>query len=93
MRIIGEIPHPRLKISIFKSDNKLAVKFESGLLEQTYKFRMEYPTETVDDIIKVVDENLIQEVEKILETMQEIRMKAFLTHFYETTKEEFPVII
>ena len=39
MRVIGNIDHPILKITAFKMDNKLSIKFESGLFEQTYKFR------------------------------------------------------
>ncbi len=93
MRIIGEIEHPRLKISVFKSDNKLSIKFENGLLEQTYKFRMEYPTETFEDIKKMIDSEFTEKVEKMLETMQEARMDAFLRHFQEAEAEEFPLII
>jgi hypothetical protein len=93
MRIIGEIEHPRLKISIFKSDNKLAVKFENGLLEQTYKFRVGYPTETVEDIEKMIDADFTEKVEQMLESMQVIRLNAFLNHFKEVESDEFPRII
>ena len=37
MKIIGEIPHPECKITIFNWNGKFLVKFERGLLEQTYK--------------------------------------------------------
>ncbi len=39
MRILAEIPHPRLKITIFKHNDKLSLKLEKNLLEQIYKFR------------------------------------------------------
>lgn len=37
MRVVKEIPLPDLKISIFYWNNKYLVKFEQGLLEQTFK--------------------------------------------------------
>ena len=39
MRLLANIPHPLLRISIFTNDNRFTLKFESGLYEQTYKFR------------------------------------------------------
>lgn len=37
MKIIGEIPHPSCKITLFSWNNKFIVKFERDNLEQTYK--------------------------------------------------------
>lgn len=37
MRVIGEVPHHSCKITIFNWNGKYLVKFEQGLIEQTYK--------------------------------------------------------
>jgi hypothetical protein len=37
MRVVGEIPHPHCKITIFQWNNRYLIKLEYGLLEQTYK--------------------------------------------------------
>lgn len=37
MRIVGEIPHPDCKITLFSWNNRYLIKLESGLLEQTFK--------------------------------------------------------
>jgi len=37
MRVIGEIPHDQCKITIFNWNGKYLLKFERGLIEQTYK--------------------------------------------------------
>jgi hypothetical protein len=37
MRLVGEVPHPHLKITLFSWNNRYLVKFEQGYLEQTYK--------------------------------------------------------
>ncbi len=41
MRIIDHIPHPSLQISIFQMNDKYIVRFEAGLMEQVFKFKME----------------------------------------------------
>ncbi len=38
MRIIDEIPHSEMKITIFQMNQKYIIKFEKGPLEQVYKF-------------------------------------------------------
>ncbi|GAB3334649.1 hypothetical protein GCM10027429_16050 [Marivirga atlantica] len=37
MRVIGELPNPNCKITLFNWNEKYLVKFEIGMYEQTYK--------------------------------------------------------
>ena len=37
MRVIGELPHPDFKITLFNWNNRYLIKIEEGYLEQTYK--------------------------------------------------------
>lgn len=37
MRVIGEIAHPEMKVTLYQWNNKFLVKFEQGFFEQTYK--------------------------------------------------------
>lgn len=62
MRIIGNIDHPTLKITVFKMDNKLSVKFETGLYEQTFKFRESNELNDFATMQRLVDERFISEV-------------------------------
>jgi len=39
MRIVKEIPHPDLKITVFSWNDKYIIKFEKGSLEQTLKIK------------------------------------------------------
>ena len=55
MRIIGYLPHDSFKITVFKDNNRLSVKFESGLYEQTYKFRDRPELQTLDQVQALVD--------------------------------------
>ena len=63
MRIVGEIDHPRLKISIFKNDGKFSLKFEANLLEQIYKFRDDERLGSVDDVKRIVDAAFIEKIQ------------------------------
>jgi predicted secreted protein len=58
MRVIGEIPHPQCKITIFSWNNKYLIKLEQGLLEQTYKVS-EMDVSNDDDIRKMLDEKFM----------------------------------
>jgi len=39
MRILGQIPHPIIKISVLSLNDKFILKLEYDLLEQVYKIR------------------------------------------------------
>jgi hypothetical protein len=37
MRVVAEIPHQNLKVTIFSWNSKYLIKLEKGMYEQTYK--------------------------------------------------------
>ena len=76
MRIVGDIPHPTLKITIFLHDSKYAVKFEAGLYEQTYKFRSGDDIDSVEAIKEIVDETFIHQVQTFLPMMHQQKLEA-----------------
>ncbi len=59
MRYIGDIPHPFIKISLFKMDNKYSLKMEMGMYEQTYKWRDIDGLQTPEHISKIIDEEFL----------------------------------
>lgn len=61
MRIIGNIPHPKLTISIFSMNDKYQVKFEAGPMEQTFKLTHD-EVSGVEGIRKLVDEEFLEKV-------------------------------
>lgn len=60
MRILGEIKHPDCKITLFSWNNRYLIKFEDGLLEQTFKID-QFDLESENDLTKVVSEAFIQD--------------------------------
>lgn len=93
MRIIGDIPHPHLKITIFLHDSKYSVKFESGLYEMTYKFRSGDAIDSVAAIKAIVDETFLIEVMDTLPKMHQQKLKGINRWIQENNEEEFDVII
>ena len=61
MRIIANIPHPKLTISIFSMNDKYQVKFEAGPMEQTYKFSHS-EVEGVEGIKRLVDDVFLEQI-------------------------------
>jgi len=74
MRIVGDIPHPTLKITLFLHDSKYSVKFESGLYEMTYKFRSGEEIDSVEAIKAIVDQQFIAEVMEALPKMHQQKL-------------------
>lgn len=74
MRIIGSIDHPTLKISVFKSDNRVSVKFENPLYEQTFKLGADERFSSLDQVQKIVDQELLEAVEHGFQQMHAAKM-------------------
>jgi hypothetical protein len=93
MRIIGTIDHPGLKISVFKNDNRLSVKLENGLYEQTYKFGDDDQFRTVADVQKLLDEPFLAQVQLQMQAMHRNRLASLSKHFSPAEAAEFDTII
>lgn len=63
MRIIGNIPHPKMTITVFMMNEKYIVKFEAGPMEQVYKLS-QGKISGMDHVMKIVDEQFQSEVLK-----------------------------
>jgi len=74
-------------------DNKLSVKFESGLFEQTYKFRKSNQLSTFKDIQSLVNQPFINEVLEELKVMNQIKSKALSRFIAKSEEDEFEEII
>lgn len=61
MRIIANIPHPKIGITVFSMNDKYIVKFEAGPMEQSFKF-LHTEVNGVDGIIQLVDDVFIEKV-------------------------------
>lgn len=62
MRVVGEIPHPNLKITIFNWNNRYLIKLETGAMEQTFKIS-EFDITSEEDLKQIVDVEFLQEAE------------------------------
>lgn len=69
MRIVGEVAHPHCKITIFNWNGKFLVKFEQGLVEQTYKIS-EMDIASPEEVNKLAAEPFIGKVLSRFEEMQ-----------------------
>ncbi len=93
MRVIGYIEHPELKISVFKMDNRLSVKFENAWYEQTYKFGTDDRVSTLESVQNIVNEDFIHKVLEEMQNMHQIRLEALLREFPPAVEEAFEEII
>ncbi len=93
MRIIGQIDHPDLKITVFKSDNRISVKFENEVYEQTYKLGADERTNTVEKVRQWVDAGFLADVLQQMQAMHQNRLAAFTRAFPAPADSPFEEII
>lgn len=93
MRIIGNIEHPTLKITVFKMDSKFSVKLENPFYEQTYKFRSSEALNSLEDVQKLVDSTFIEQVLQQLAAMHQTRQAALERFLPVEEEEDFEEII
>ena len=70
MRVIGEIPHPECKITIFHWNNRYLIKLEQGLLEQTYKIQ-EYDVSSEEELRSLITGDFIHAALQQFGTMRQ----------------------
>jgi hypothetical protein len=59
MRVVGEIPHPECKITIFHWNNRYIIKLEAGPFEQTFKINDYDVSES--DLNKILSQDFISQ--------------------------------
>lgn len=77
MRIVGQIEHPVIKITVMQMNNRYVLKLEANMLEQTYKFNEDDNLRTMADIEKLVDETFLNECLKRFSDMNKSRGEAY----------------
>ena len=74
MRVVAEITHPEVKMTVFNWNNKFIIKLENGSFEQTFKLNELDILES--DINKILDSEFINEAMS--------RFNDMAKSFYET---------
>ncbi|BDS13378.1 hypothetical protein [Aureispira anguillae] len=69
MRIIGYLDTKGYKTTVFKNNDRLIVKFESDLFEQTFKFRESEKIANLNDIKNLIDAAFQEQVKERFKEM------------------------
>jgi hypothetical protein len=91
MRIIGNIEHPTLKISVFRNDNRISIKFENAQYEQIFK--MKESITNVEEAQRFADATFCKNVELHLIAMHQNKMDALKRFLPQNEDDEFEEII
>ena len=76
MQIVHYIPHPRYKITVFRSGNRYVVKFDDADHDLAFKFR-EGEVNNLQDIELWVDQQLLRRVQNIFDNLAQFRVERF----------------
>ena len=75
MRIVAEIPHPRMKITLFKMNDKLSIKFEKNLVEHIIKLRDSSPLNDLEKLKKSLIPEVLNKIESSIDQHAGIRLE------------------
>lgn len=70
MRIIGEIPNPDCKITLYNWNNRYLIKLEKDYLEQTFKVD-QFELASEKELTKIVDALFIQKALERFNSMEQ----------------------
>lgn len=93
MRIIGEIPHPRYKVTIFKMGERVSVKIENALYEQTYKLGDDERFQTPEGVGRLLDGVFFEAVDRVMQAMHQNRLQAIERSASRASENDFEEII
>ena len=82
MRVVAELPRPDCKITIFSMNMKYVIKFEQGVLEQTYKLSELELIDGVNSVFEILDEEFIGLVVNRFKEMANDFQTAYRRHEY-----------
>ncbi len=77
MRVVGEIAHPEIKITIFHWNNRFLLKLEWGAFEQTFKVD-EYEFGSDEEIKAILTPEFLQQATARFEEMAKSLQNATL---------------
>ena len=90
MRIVGEIAHPRLKITLMHHGRYL-LKLEDVDAEMVYRFRDGEGVASAEDANRLLDLGLLQEAEQQLRSMREAKLR--YARAARPPDDDFPTIV
>lgn len=93
MRIIGQIEHPSLKISVFKNEGRSFLKFETERYEQSFKLGDDERFSTVDGVKTLVDGPMLEKVMENFRAMHSTSLETMARNFPMPTGVVFEEII
>ncbi|MEO0627437.1 MAG: hypothetical protein AAFY91_10660 [Bacteroidota bacterium] len=93
MRIIGSIPHPRYKITVFKTSTRFPLQIEDRDLIQIYRLRQGGPIEGFADVMEwLTEERLDKATEIFVEMRQQMNAGGETTDPRKSINEDLPDI-
>jgi hypothetical protein len=93
MRVLGEIPHPVFKITVFIHNDRFTLQVENGIFSQHYRVRKKPGIECLDDFCQVVDKTFLDGVASIFNTMHVHWRRQVLDRMDPTNVSEFDNIL
>jgi hypothetical protein len=91
MRIVGDIPHPHYKITVFEMNQRLSLQIEDSDLQQLYKFA-DGVADHYSDVVAMISDLFLTRVDNVFNHMKAAKLEAIKTQGQDS-EDDFPEII
>ncbi|MBK8519177.1 MAG: hypothetical protein IPL55_23695 [Saprospiraceae bacterium] len=92
MRIIDEFDIGEIKVTVFKMNEKISIKFEYLLLEQIYKFRDGSGVDDVKDVKMFCSDETMKRINNIFNIMTSNKSESLMGMVSSDIIDEFDTI-
>jgi hypothetical protein len=93
MRILGYLHRPPINITVFKHEERILLKLEQSLYEQTYKFRISEELHELSHLERLLDEPFLAQIQERFEQMRKDTAAALARFMPKEEEEELPNIL
>jgi len=90
MRIVGEISHPTLKVTIMHHNEKYTVQFEDGDIAQSIIIRESQRIDSVEKVQKLIDKAFLEEINESIKKNRKLVQDRLQI---KSSDQDFEVII
>lgn len=92
MRIIGEFDQGPIKVTVFKMNERISVKYEYNLMEQTYKFRDGSGIDNLQDVKNFSNEGMMEKIRNIFDIMEKTKLEGLNNNEEDNPLYTFEII-
>jgi mRNA-degrading endonuclease RelE of RelBE toxin-antitoxin system len=93
MRIIAEFDKEDIKVTVFKMNDRISIKFEKDLIEIIHKFRDGAGIDSAESAVSYCSDQLVSDIQRSLALLAKTRSEQLEKQFFKDQDNIFPNVV